>query len=133
MIVDPIADLLTRIRNGQMAGHKAVSIRKSKMADRILEVLKGEGFITSFETKKRDGQTFEEIEVDLKYYSSGEPVISSIKRASRCGRRQYVGANDIPQVHCGLGVAILSTSKGVMSDRQARKNSVGGELLATIS
>lgn len=133
MINDPIADLLTRIRNGQMAGHRTVLANKSKMAERILEVLKTEGFITDYEVKKKEGVAFDQIEVELKYFGSGEPVISSLQRESRCGRRRYVGVEDIPQVHCGLGVAILSTSKGVMSDRIAKKNSIGGELLATVS
>jgi small subunit ribosomal protein S8 len=133
MITDPIADLLTRIRNGQRAGHKLVRVRKSNMAERILDVLKKEGFIDYFEDRKAEDQAFSEIEVGLKYYGSGDPVISSIDRESRCGLRRYVKVDAIPQIHNGLGIAILSTSKGVLSDRQARKEKVGGELLATVS
>lgn len=133
MITDPIADLLTRIRNGQRAGHKAVHVRKSTMAERVLSVLKSEGFIQEYQTKKVAESAFDVLEVDLKYFTSGEPAITSIDRVSRCGQRRYVRMQDIPQVHCGLGVAILSTSKGVMSDRQARNNRVGGEILAKVS
>lgn len=133
MINDPIADLLTRVRNGQRAGHRSVRVRHSKMAVRILNVLKDEGFVDYFEDKKNEESGFNEIVVGLKYDSNGAPLIESLRRESRCGRRKYVGAADVPQVHCGLGIAILSTSQGVMSDRQARQKSIGGELLATVS
>ena len=129
-MTDPIADMLTRIRNSQMRGKSVVSTPASKLRVRVLEVLADEGYIRGFEeTKGEDGHPA--IEISLKYYE-GEPVIRELKRVSKPGRRVYMGVNDIPQVRQGLGVSIVSTSKGVMSDANARSQNGGGEVLCTI-
>ncbi|MFL4470012.1 30S ribosomal protein S8 [Tateyamaria armeniaca] len=129
-MTDPIADMLTRIRNSQMRGKSVVSTPASKLRVRVLEVLADEGYIRGFEEiKGEDGHPA--IEISLKYYE-GEPVIRELKRVSKPGRRVYMGVNDIPSVRQGLGVSIVSTSKGVMSDANARSQNVGGEVLCTI-
>lgn len=133
MKTDPIADLLTRIRNAQRAGHKTVRAPMSSKNTRVLEVLKAEGFIDSFETKMDAADKFEEIEVYLKYYSTGQPAINGLRRVSKPGKRIYAGTSDIPRVEQGLGISIVSTSQGVMSDREARRRKIGGEVLAVIS
>ena len=128
--VDPIGDMLTRIRNGQMRSLNKISIPFSVFRSKILEVLKKEGYIIDFKIdKNKDNQ--KTIFVDLKYYE-GQPVIREIKRVSKPGRRVYSRADSIPRVHSGLGVAILSTSKGVMSDVEATKNNLGGEIICRI-
>ena len=127
---DPIADMLTRIRNSQLRGKSVVSTPASKLRVRVLEVLADEGYIRGFEeTKGDDGHPA--IEISLKYYE-GEPVIRELKRVSKPGRRVYMSVNDIPSVRQGLGVSIVSTSRGVMSDANARSQNVGGEVLCTI-
>ncbi|MEO0402980.1 MAG: 30S ribosomal protein S8 [Pseudomonadota bacterium] len=129
-MTDPIADMLTRIRNSQMRGKSVVLTPASKLRVRVLEVLADEGYIRGFEsTTGEDGHPA--IEISLKYYE-GEPVIRELKRVSKPGRRVYMGVNDIPSVRQGLGVSIVSTSKGVMSDANARAANVGGEVLCTI-
>lgn len=133
MITDPIADVLTRVRNAQNAGHRSVRVRFSKVAKGILEVLKNEGFIEYVEQKKDGEGKWDEYEAGLKYYSDGKPGIQQARRMSRPGRRLYSQVGDIPQVECGLGIAIVSTSNGIMSDREARRQNVGGELLAFVS
>jgi len=127
---DPIGDMLTRIRNSQMRGKSVVSTPASKLRIRVLEVLADEGYIRGFEETK-DERGHPAIEISLKYYE-GEPVIRELKRVSKPGRRVYMGTNDIPQVRQGLGVSIVSTSKGVMSDANARQANVGGEVLCTV-
>ncbi len=117
MMTDPIADLLTRIRNGQSANKTQVSMPSSRLKSAIARVLKDEGYITDFSTADEDGK----------------PVIEMIRRASRPGLRLYKGKNDIPSIQDGLGVAIVSTSRGVMSDRQARAAGEGGEVLCVVS
>ncbi|WP_306113459.1 MULTISPECIES: 30S ribosomal protein S8 [unclassified Roseovarius] len=127
---DPIGDMLARIRNSQMRGKSTVMMPASKMRERVLGVLADEGYIRGFEaTTGKDGHPA--IEVSLKYFE-GEPVIREMKRVSKPGRRVYLGVNDIPQVRQGLGVSIVSTSKGVMSDASARSQNVGGEVLCTV-
>ena len=127
---DPIGDMLTRIRNAQMRRKSTVLTPGSKARVRVLEVLADEGYIRGFEaTTGADGHPA--IEISLKYYE-GEPVIREIKRVSKPGRRVYLNKNDIPQVRQGLGVAIVTTSKGVMSDANARAAGVGGEVLCTV-
>jgi small subunit ribosomal protein S8 len=122
--------MLTRIRNSQMRGKSVVSTPASKLRVRVLEVLADEGYIRGFEeTKGDDGHPA--IEISLKYYE-GEPVIRELKRVSKPGRRVYMSVNDIPSVRQGLGVSIVSTSRGVMSDANARSQNVGGEVLCTI-
>ncbi len=128
--VDPIGDMLTRIRNGQMRSLDKINIPYSNFRLKILEVLKKEGYIIDFKTDKSD-ENKKLIKVDLKYYE-GRPVIREIKRISKPGRRVYSRADSIPRVHNGLGLAILSTSKGVMSDSEAIKNNLGGEIICRV-
>ena len=125
---DPIADLLTRMRNAQMAGHVTVDIPSSKAKQAILQVLLDEGYINDFTTSEDVKGV---ITVALKYHN-GAPVIEEIARVSRPGLRIYKECNDLPQVRGGLGVAIVSTNKGVMTDKSARAHGVGGEVLCTV-
>ena len=127
---DPIGDMLTRIRNSQMRGKSVVETPASKLRERVLEVLADEGYIRGFE-KTTGANGHPAIEISLKYYE-GEPVIRELKRVSKPGRRVYMGKDDIPSVRQGLGVSIVSTSKGVMSDANARSHNVGGEVLCTV-
>lgn len=133
MVLDTIADVLTRVRNAQLAGHKVVKIPSSKTAKSLLNVLKSEGFIDTFDVAKVEGKAFEQLSVFLKYYENGTPMISTARRMSTSGQRQYRGVDDIPRVASGLGISIISTSQGVMSDREARKRKIGGEVLALVS
>ena len=133
MVIDPIADLLVRIKNAHARQHKVVRIPSSKVAKSILDLLVKEGFILSYETQKDDKGKFDELEVALKYSSTGRPAIKECKRISKPGRRIYAKSGDIPKVHCGLGLAIISTSEGVISDYESRKRGIGGEILAYIS
>ena len=127
---DPIADLLTRIRNAQMVAKTTVSVPSSKVKVAIAQVLKDEGYIDDFAVRSNDGKP--ELEVALKYYA-GRPVIERIERVSRPGLRVYKGRDAIPQVMNGLGVAIVTTPKGVMTDRKARAAGVGGEVLCYVA
>ena len=129
-VSDPLGDMLTRIRNAQMRSRPKVSTPASKLRERVLEVLKDEGYIRGFaRIDYQDGKS--EIEIELKYFD-GQPVIREIKRVSTPGRRVYSPVRDLPTVANGLGVAILSTPKGVMSDSKAREQNVGGEILCSI-
>ena len=125
---DPIADLLTRVRNAQMAGHVSVQMPKSKGKRAILDVLQSEGFILGYSVSD---EVKANITVELKYHN-GSPVIEEISRVSRPGLRIYKESNDIPKVRGGLGVAIVSTNKGVMTDKNARSQGIGGEVLCTV-
>ena len=127
---DPIADMLTRIRNSQMRGKSIVMSQDSKLRAWVLDVLKDEGYIRGYE-KKSDSSGFPALEISLKYYD-GVPVIREINRVSKPGRRVYVGAKDIPTVRQGLGLSIVSTAKGVMSDASARSHNIGGEIICTV-
>ena len=127
---DPIGDMLTRIRNSQMSGKSTVMTPASKLRARVLEVMADEGYIRGFEPTT-DTNGHPAIEISLKYYE-GTPVIRELKRVSKPGRRVYMGVGDIPSVRQGLGVSIVSTSKGVMSDANARAANVGGEVLCTV-
>ncbi|MEK6255930.1 MAG: 30S ribosomal protein S8 [Chloroflexota bacterium] len=132
---DPIADMLTRIRNGVMAGHSLVAMPNSKMKVSIAEILKSEGYIEDFEVSEDEAKVFETLRVRLKYVGvrrMRRPVIEGIQRVSRPGRRVYSKRKEIPWVLSGMGVAILSTPKGVMSGRRARQLGVGGEVLCKI-
>jgi len=129
MMTDPIADMLTRIRNGLAAGKKAVMIPDSKLKRSIAQVLKDEGFITDFSQAEVEGKPH--LNVELKYYK-GKPVIEKMKRVSRPGLRIYKATGDLPRVMSGLGIAIVSTSQGVMTDRAARKAGHGGEVLCYV-
>ncbi|BBN58757.1 30S ribosomal protein S8 [Hydrogenovibrio marinus] len=127
---DPIADMLTRIRNGQMAGHSSVIMPSSKVKVAVAKVLADEGYVNAYSVNEKDGKS--ELALDLKYYD-GKPVIEMIKRVSRPGLRVYKNKDELPKVIGGLGVAIVSTSKGVMSDRAARSAGVGGEIICYIA
>jgi len=129
-MTDPIADMLTRIRNAQMVAKTAVGMPSSKLKVSIAQVLKDEGYIDGFAVREKDGKP--ELEIGLKYYA-GQPVIERIERVSSPGLRIYKGRDDLPKVMNGLGVAIVSTSKGVMTDRKARETGVGGEVLCIVA
>ena len=130
-ISDPIADMLTRIRNANMVRHDAVLVPASKMKVSIAKILKDEGFIADFEMVK--GKPSRSIKIRLKYTERNTPVISTLDRVSKPGLRVYVGSGEIPRLAGGLGVAILSTSDGVMSGQQARRQGIGGELLCYVT
>ena len=127
---DPIGDMLTRIRNAQLRGKSTVSTPASKLRAWVLDVLADEGYIRGYE-KGTDERGHPTIEIELKYYE-GTPVIRELKRVSKPGRRVYMGVQDIPSVRQGLGVSIVSTPKGVMSDANARSQNIGGEVLCTV-
>jgi small subunit ribosomal protein S8 len=129
-MTDPIADLLTRIRNGQKAGKSHVNVPASRIKEAILAVLKDEGFIGEFRSESVDGKAT--LVVELKYFN-GKPVIETLQRVSKPGRRIFRGKDELPRVIGGLGVAIVSTSGGVMSDREARAKGQGGEVLCVVS
>jgi small subunit ribosomal protein S8 len=130
MMTDPIADMLTRIRNGQMAEKVSVRVPGSKLKLAIVKVLQEEGYVEGLRETTVNGRPV--IEVILKYHS-GEPVIERIERASKPGLRRYEGKTSMPRVNGGTGVAIVSTSRGIMSDRAARKAGLGGEILCVVS
>jgi small subunit ribosomal protein S8 len=127
---DPIADMLTRIRNAQLVGHSEVSMPASGLKGAIAKVLKDEGYIEDF--AMRENGPKKELAIALKYYA-GRPVIERLERVSKPGLRVYKGRNDIPRVMNGLGVAIVSTSRGVMTDRKARADGLGGEVLCIVA
>lgn len=127
---DPISDMLTRIRNAQMAEKATVAMPSSKLKVAIAKVLKDEGYVDDFAVRENDGKP--QLEIGLKYYA-GRPVIERIERVSKPGLRIYRGAEDIPRVMNGLGVAIVSTPQGVMTDRKARASHVGGEVLCIVA
>ncbi len=130
MMTDPIADMFTRIRNAQHAEKVSVRIPASNTKMAIAKVLKDEGYITDVKSAEADGKPV--IDVELKYYQD-KPVIEEIKRVSKPGRRQYVSSDELPKVSGGLGIAIVSTSKGIMTDRAAREAGVGGEVVGFVS
>ena len=129
-MTDPIADMLTRIRNAQMRGKSKVATPASKIRGSVLDVLESEGFIRGYAAVEH-GSGKSEFEIELKYFE-GEPVIREISRVSKPGRRVYAGVKNLPTVYNGLGISILSTPKGVMSDGEARTQNVGGEVLCTV-
>jgi small subunit ribosomal protein S8 len=129
-MTDPIADMLTRIRNAQMVGHTEVSMPCSTLKVSIAKVLKDEGYIEDFAVG--EDQPVKQLRIGLKYYA-GKPVIERLERVSKPGLRVYKGREDIPRVMNGLGVAIVSTSRGVMTDRKARADGVGGEVLCIVA
>lgn len=129
MVTDPIADMLTRIRNANQMRYKEVEVPASKMKNEIARILKSEGFIVDYKVKKNNIQDI--LVLSLKYLDK-ERVITGLKRISKPGLRVYVKAEEVPTVLNGLGIAIISTSKGVMTDKEARANSLGGEVLAYI-
>ena len=125
---DPLADMLTRIRNAQMAEKSVVSMPSSKLKVAVAKVLKGEGYIADFQISS---EVKPQLTIELKYFE-GRPVIEEVKRVSRPGLRQYKAVEDLPKVRGGLGVSIVSTNKGVMTDRAARAAGIGGEVLCTV-
>jgi small subunit ribosomal protein S8 len=129
-MTDPIADMLTRIRNAQLVGKTSVMMPASKLKSAIAQVLTDEGYIDGFSRRESGGKT--ELEISLKYYA-GAPVIEKIERVSRPGLRIYKACDELPKVMNGLGVAIVSTSRGVMTDRKARATGVGGEVLCIVA
>ena len=129
-MTDPISDMLTRIRNAQLSEKATVILPSSRLKAAIAQVLKDEGYIEGFAVREVEGKTT--LEIALKYYA-GRPVIEKIERVSRPGLRIYRGSRDIPNVMNGLGIAIISTPKGVMTDRKARANGVGGEVLCIVA
>lgn len=131
-MTDPIADLLTRIRNAQRAGLEKVELPSSKLKVAVAELLKSEGFVSEVSVKMDAGAVQGTLTVGLKYDAEKRPVISEIRRQSKPGLRRYVKHTEIPKVMNGLGIAVLSTSKGILVDREARKAHLGGELIATV-
>ena len=126
---DPIGDMLARLKNSQMRNHKKIELPSSKFKMKIAEILKSEGYIIDYEVKSEQNKS--NLEISLKY-SSGSPVISSIERVSKPGRRIFSSAESLPRVNNGLGIAIISTPKGVMTDIDARKQKVGGEIICKV-
>jgi len=131
MMTDPIADMLTRIRNAGMARHKTVSMPSSKMKLEIARILKEEGFIRGYDLQDVN-KPQPTLRLHLKYDEEGKPVIAGLERVSKPGRRIYAGRKEIPWVRSGLGIAIVSTSKGMMTGRQARREGVGGEVICYV-
>jgi len=129
-MTDPVADMLTRIRNAQLAQKNSVAMPTSKLKVAIAGVLKDEGYIDDFAVRETEGKS--QLDIALKYYA-GRPVIERIERVSRPGLRVYKGSGDLPRVMNGLGIAIVSTPKGVMTDRRARASNVGGEVLCIVA
>ena len=127
---DPLGDMLTRIRNGQMASKGAIRSPSSKLRRNVLEVLQREGYIRGYE-ENNISQGVNELTIELKYHN-GEPVIREVRRVSTPGRRVYAGVRDLPKIYNGLGIAIVSTPRGVLSDAEAREAHVGGEILCTV-
>ena len=128
-MTDPISDMLTRIRNAMTAGHESLAVPASSVKQRIVEILKEEGYIDSFARRDEGPQGF--LDIKLKWHA-GQPAIEGLRRVSRPGQRRYARCTDIPKVRNGLGIMIVSTSKGLMTDRAARKAGVGGELICSI-
>lgn len=129
---DPVADMLTRIRNASRTGKKEVNIKASKICHGVADVLKSEGYINEFDSID-DGTGQGLLRIKLKYSVEGDPVISVINRTSKPGRRIYSQAGELPRVMGGLGIAVVSTNKGVLSDRKCRSENVGGEVICTVS
>ena len=128
-LTDPIGDMIARIKNASLRNYKKVEIPSSKFKSKIADVLKNEGYIIDYKIENIDGK--ESLNIDLKY-NSGNPVINSIQRISKPGRRIFSSAESLPKVSNGLGIAIISTPKGVMTDQEARKNQVGGEIICKV-
>ena len=130
MMTDPISDMLARIRNALQAGHDSLECPSSKLKLAVAEVLAQGGYLGGVNVTARDGKPV--LAIDLRYDEDGDPIIDGLRRVSRPGRRVYVGSSEIPKVRNGMGIAVLSTSKGVLSDKAAREQSVGGEVLCEV-
>lgn len=131
-MTDPIADMLTRVRNANLAKHDDVSMPSSKLKEALAQLLKDEGYISDFNTEERPGRPGKILSIDMKYSPERERTISGIKRVSKPGLRVYRSSTEIPRVLGGLGVAVLSTSQGLMTDREARRRRIGGEVLCFV-
>lgn len=132
MLSDPIADMLTRIRNGTRVYKESVDVPASKFKEQLAKLLLREGFVSSVERTREEGAVSDVLRIGLKYGPKREQVIKHIERISRPGRRAYVGAEQLPRVQKGLGLAVVSTSKGLLADREARKAGVGGEVVCVV-
>jgi len=132
MNTDPIADMLTRIRNANMVSLTEVDMPSSKLKIELAKLLKSEGYVEDYAVVEKEGSAFKTLKITLKYDEKSKPVISNLKRVSRPGLRNYCKAKDIPQVLGGMGIAIISTSKGLLTDRKAKKENVGGEILCYV-
>jgi small subunit ribosomal protein S8 len=132
MNTDPIADMLTRIRNANMVSLTEVDMPSSKLKVELAKLLKSEGYVEDYAVVEKEGSAFKTLKITLKYDEKSKPVISNLKRVSRPGLRNYCKAKDIPQVLGGMGIAIISTSKGLLTDRKAKKENVGGEILCYV-
>ena len=132
MNTDPIADMLTRIRNANMVSLTEVEMPSSKLKVELAKLLKSEGYVEDYAVIEKEGSAFKTLKITLKYDEKSKPVITNLKRVSRPGLRNYCKAKDIPQVLGGMGIAIISTSKGLLTDRKARKENVGGEILCYV-
>ncbi len=132
MNTDPIADMLTRIRNANMVSLTEVDMPSSKLKVELAKLLKSEGYVEDYAVVEKEGSAFKTLKITLKYDEKSKPVISNLKRVSRPGLRNYCKAKNLPQVLGGMGIAIISTSKGLLTDRKARKENVGGEILCYV-
>ncbi len=132
MNTDPIADMLTRIRNANMVSLNEVDMPSSKLKIELAKLLKSEGYVEDYQVVDKENSSFKTLKITLKYDEKSKPVISNLQRVSRPGLRNYVKAKDIPQVLGGMGIAIISTSKGLLTDRKAKKENVGGEVLCYV-
>ena len=132
MNTDPIADMLTRIRNANMVSHQDVEMPSSNLKVELAKLLKSEGYITDYYVEQKEGSAYKTLKIDLKYDENSKPVLTNLQRVSRPGLRTYAKSKNIPQVLGGMGVAIISTSKGLLTDRRAKKENLGGEILCYI-
>ena len=132
MMTDPIADMLTRIRNANIAFHDDVVMPSSKLKEAVARILEREGYIAGYSTEDRPGRPGNNLRIRLKYTNDRQRVITGIKRASKPGLREYRRANEVPRVLGGMGIAIISTNQGLLTDAEARKRNVGGEVLCTV-
>jgi small subunit ribosomal protein S8 len=130
MLTDPISDLLVRLKNGAQRHHDTVAVPTSKLKRAVLEILKREGYVDAIEDDVRDGHPY--LNVRLRYVGEGQPMITGLERVSKPGCRVYVGSKNISKVRNGIGMSILSTSKGLMTDQESRKNKLGGEVLCSV-
>lgn len=130
MVTDPIGDLLIRLKNGSQRRHETITVPASKLKRAILQILKNEGYVESVEEGTQEGHPI--LRVQLRYVGEGEPMITGLQRISKPGRRVYVASNEIERVRNGIGMSILSTSKGVMTDQESRRNKLGGEVLCSV-
>jgi small subunit ribosomal protein S8 len=130
MVTDPIGDLLIRLKNGSQRRHETITVPASKLKRAILQILKNEGYVDAVEDATQDGHPV--LKVQLRYVGEGEPMITGLQRISKPGRRVYVGSNEIERVRNGIGMSILSTSKGIMTDQESRRNKLGGEVLCSV-